>query len=76
MSNNYFLSRKSAKKNIHLPNTKVLKFPSKLQFGTDMFTFNARLRFTHTYKFVNVQKKTFNLKTHDQFIECRNKTSK
>jgi len=37
----------------------VLKLPSNLLFGTDMFTFDTRLHFTHTYKFINVQKKTF-----------------
>jgi len=37
--------------------------------GTDKFTFDTRLRFTHTYKVVNVQKITFN------FMESRNKTS-
>jgi len=32
------------------------KFPSKLLVGTDMFTFDRCLRFTHTYKDVNVKR--------------------
>jgi len=39
------------------------KSPSKLLFGTDMFTFDTCLRFTHMYKDVNVQKITFNFKS-------------
>jgi hypothetical protein len=33
--------------------------PSKLLLWTDMFTFDTCLRFTHTYKDVNVQKINF-----------------
>ena len=39
------------------------KSPSKLLFGTDMFPFDTRLSFTHTYKVLNVQKITFKFKS-------------
>jgi len=42
-------------KNIQLPNT-LVKFRSKLRFGTDMFTFDTCLRFTLTFKDINVQR--------------------
>ena len=41
-----------------------------------MFTFDTRLRFTHTYKVVNVQKIILNSKAHDQFMESRNRDLK
>ena len=69
---NHFSAFESAK-NLHLPNTYVLKLPSKLLFGTDMFTFDTRLRFTRTYKAVNFQKIILNSKAHDQFMESRNR---
>jgi len=38
------------------------KSPSKLLFGTDMFTFDICLRFTHIHKKVNGQKINSNFK--------------
>jgi len=44
-----------------------------------MFTFDSRLRYTHTYNVENVQKNTFNFKKkkkRDQFMESKNNISK
>jgi len=71
LCNNHFLASRNRQK--HTPAKH--KFPSKLLFGTDMFTFDTRLHFTHTYNVVNVQKITFNFKAHYQFIEIRNNNS-
>jgi len=39
-----------------------------------MFKSDTLFSFKHTYKVVNVQKKNFNFKVHDQFMENKNKT--
>jgi hypothetical protein len=62
MYNNH-LSACGRAKNIQLPNTYVVKCPSKLICGTEKFTFDICLRFTHTYMDVNVQKINFNFKS-------------
>jgi len=62
MCNNHFSARESAKIE-HRSTTQVLNLPSNLLFGTDMFTFDTRLRFTHTYKVVIVRKYTYNFKS-------------
>jgi hypothetical protein len=73
-----FLLAKVPKKE-QMPITQVLTLPSNLLFPTDMFTFDSRLRYTHTYNVENVQKNTFNFKKkkkRDQFMESKNNISK
>jgi len=66
MYNNHLSACRRAK-NMRLPSTKVVKCPSKLLYGTDMFTFDTYLRFKLTYKYINVRKVSFNFKSPLQF---------
>jgi len=60
---NKHLSDCGRAKDIQLPNIWLVKYPSKLLFGTDMFKFETCFSLTHIYKDVSVQKLNFKFKS-------------